>query len=705
MDELNFQELEYYRKQCNELGRHILHLQAEKTRARLDATRSRMLAELVSNAYQLENGWAGLDDIELPCLQVILKAMHVDCVALLEFNPQNGCFKPVTALGFPRDLPSQFAPPVSPGENFHINSDTSPHPLVHSMRHFTGVPFLLWAFEQRAGLALLVGNNTEDQHLHRPFSERDYEIVSTALIVFIDIEDRISSQKALLNSEEKYRLLVENANDTIFVVQEGLIKFANSKATRMTGYGPSELIDMPLAELIHPDDLDPVISRHKVCLQGNNTPSQYSFRIVDAASQTLWTDLNTVTIEWEGKPATLNFARDITRQKHLEAQLRSAQKMEAIGTLAGGIAHDFNNILSAIIGYTDLTALLLPDDDPARSSLSEVMNAAQRAKELVYRILSFSQMHEQEQKPVRMDLIIQEALKLLRPSLPSTIGIEQQIDCQGTILADPTQMHQVVVNLCTNAYQAMQEEGGLLKVSLAEVKLSSEDLVDHLDLDAGDYLKLTISDTGHGMNEQTMQRIFDPYFTTKENGKGTGLGLAVVYGIVSAHKGVIQVNSVPGEGTTFDVFFPSIRSFTSQEPISYEQPSRGDENILFVDDEDALVRLATQLLEKCGYRVVGHTNPLEALELFKDDPNKFDLVITDMTMPHMTGNQLAQALQKIRSDVPIIITTGYSEKISPETAQMKGAWNFIMKPLSYSDLTKKIRKAIDEKESNTVNNS
>jgi CheY-like chemotaxis protein len=286
--------------------------------------------------------------------------------------------------------------------------------------------------------------------------------------------------------------------------------------------------------------------------------------------------------------------------------------------------------------------------------------------------------------------------------LPATIEIVQQIDSQGTILADPTQIHQVVLNLCTNAYQAMQEDGGLLKVSLDQIQFNPDDLSDHLDLDTGDHLKFTVTDTGLGMNEQTMQRIFDPYFTTKEEGKGTGLGLAVVYGIVGAHKGAIQVKSEPGKGTTFEVFFPCIRSYASQEPISYEQPSPGEGSILFVDDEAALVRLATKLLEKCGYQVVGHTNPLEALELFKADPYKFDLVITDMTMPHMTGGQLVRALQETRQDVPIIITTGYSEKISPEKAQMMGIQDFIMKPLSYGDLTKRIRKAIDQQESDAV---
>jgi PAS domain S-box-containing protein len=704
MDELK-QELDYYRRQCNELGRHILHLQAEQTLVRRDSARNRMLAELVGNAYRLESSLTRLDDIERPCLQVILKAMHVDCAALLEFIPQNDCFKPISALGFSSALPSQFAPQILPGTNFHINSGTPPHPLVDSMRQFTGVPFLLWAFEPRAGFALLVGNASEDQHLHRPFNERDYEIATTALIVFVDIENRISSKKALLNSEEKYRLLVENANDAIFVTQDDRIKFANSKLTEMIGYEYSELMDLPFTELIHPADRNSLFFRHFEPLHDNNPPNRSSFRIADASGQALWTDLNTVKIEWEGRPATLNFARDITHQKQLEAQLLSAQKMEAIGTLAGGIAHDFNNILSAIIGYTDLAALILPQEDPARSSLNEVMNAAQRAKELVHRILTFSQTQEQEQKPVRMDLIIQEALKLLRPSLPATIGIEQQIDCQGTTLADPTQMHQVVVNLCTNAYHSMQEEGGLLKVRLAEVKLSTDDLVDHFDLDAGNYLKLTIADTGHGMDEQTLQRIFDPYFTTKEDGKGTGLGLAVVYGIVSAHQGTIQVNSAPGKGTTFEVFLPCIRNVTTDEPISIEQPSRGDESILFVDDEAALVRLATQLLEKCGYRVIGHTNPLEALELFKTDPNRFDLVITDMTMPHMTGNQLARALQDIRPDVPIIISTGYSEKISPEKARMMGLRDFVMKPFSFSNLTKSVRKAIDQEESDAMDHN
>jgi PAS domain S-box-containing protein len=406
MDKPNNQELDYYRRQCNESGRQILHLQAEKTRARLDAIRNRMLAELVGNAYRMESNWTKPDDVERPCLHVILKAMQVDCAALLEFDPQNGCFKPISALGFPCDLPSQFTPPVLPGENLHINSDTPPHPLVDSMRQFAGVPFLLWSFEPQAGLALLVGNTSEDQHLHRPFTEGDYKLATTALIVFIDIEDRTKAKMALLNSEEKYRLLVENANDAIFVAQDGRIKFANSKTTQMIGYGASELMEMPFAELVHPDNRDLVLFRHVERTHGNNPPNRYSFRIKDAAGKLIWIDLNTVKIEWEGRPATLNFARDITHQIQLESQLRNAQKMEAIGTLAGGIAHDFNNILSAIIGYTDLMALTLQDDDPARSSLNEVMNAAQRAKELVYRILTFSRTHELEQKAARMELFV-----------------------------------------------------------------------------------------------------------------------------------------------------------------------------------------------------------------------------------------------------------------------------------------------------------
>jgi PAS domain S-box-containing protein len=410
-----------------------------------------MLAELIRNAYKLESGWTRTDDIQRPCLQVIMRAMHVDCAALLEFIPRSAGFKPISALGFPRALPSRFVPPVLPGSNFHISSVVPAHPLVDSMRRFAGVPFLLWAFEPRSGFALLVGNITEDQHLHRPFNERDYKIATTALIVFIDIEDRICSKKALVKSKEKYQLLVENANDAIFVTQDGRIKFANGKTTRMLGYGSEELLDMPFVELIYPDDREFVSSRHFGPLSGGSPRGRYSFRFVHCAGRALWIDLNMVEIEWEGRSAALNFARDITGQKQLEAQLRNAQKMEAIGTLAGGIAHDFNNILSAIIGYTDLAALILPPEDPARSPLREVMNAAQRAKELVHRILTFSRTHEQEQKPVRMDRIIEEALKLLRPSLPATIEIKQQIDCQGTILADSTQIHQVIVNLCTNA--------------------------------------------------------------------------------------------------------------------------------------------------------------------------------------------------------------------------------------------------------------
>lgn len=703
MEELR-QEIDYYRGQCNVLGRQILHLQAEKTLARRDATRNRMLAELIGNTNKLESHWMRLDTIEKPCLEVILRTMHVDCAALLKYLPQSESFQPVCDLGFTHTLPSEFTPPMLPEKNFHVSSTTYAHPLVESMCRFAGVPFLLWAFESRSGFALLVGNTAEDQHLHRPFNERDYEIATTALLVFIDIADRISSKKALLNSQEKYRLLVENANDAIFVTQDERIKFTNSKATRMIGYGRSELIGMPLVELIHPDDRKGLVSRHLQALYAKNPSGRYSFRIADAGGQTLWIDLNTVKIEWEGRPAILNFARDITRQKQLEEQLRYAQKMEAIGTLAGGIAHDFNNILSAIIGYTDLAALVLQADEPARLSLNEVMDAAQRAKELVYRILTFSRMNEQEQRPVRMDLVVREALKLLRPSLPATIRIEQQIDSQDAILADSTQIHQVVMNLCTNAYHAMQEKSGLLKVNLVKVKFTPEDLVDHTDLDVGDYLKLTVADTGDGMDENTMQRIFDPYFTTKENGKGTGLGLAVVYGIVTAHKGAINVKSRLGKGTTFEVFFPTIQYSENHRPVSTKQSPRGDESILFVDDETALVKLATQLLEKSGYRVVGLNNPLEALEIFEADPSQFDLVITDMTMPYMTGSQLVGVLKTIRPDIPIIMCTGYSEKVSSEKAQMMGIKDFLRKPLSHSDLTRSVRKAIDQDKSEVADN-
>ncbi len=372
--------------------------------------------------------------------------------------------------------------------------------------------------------------------------------------------------------------------------------------------------------------------------------------------------------------------------------------MEAIGTLAGGIAHDFNNILTAILGYVEMAMFDLPETCQKRSDLEEVMKAGNRAKDLVQQILTFSRVTEQERKPMRLHHIIKEAIKLLRSTLPTTIEVRQNIDmkCEA-VLADPTQIHQAVMNLCTNAYHAMREHGGVLEVKLEAGQVDAEFAKSNLDLHAGDYLKLTVSDTGHGMDEATKERIFDPFFTTKAIGEGTGMGLSVVHGIVKSHGGAITCASELGKGTIFNIYLPQIDMIAAQKNRPAESVPGGNEYILFVDDEEPLVHIGKRMLERLGYKVMVKTSSIEALEAFRKEPDRFDLIITDQTMPNMTVVEFAGELLHIRPDVSIILMTGYSEMVTPETAKKIGIREYIMKPIISLDLGKAIRRALNPK--------
>jgi signal transduction histidine kinase/DNA-binding response OmpR family regulator len=383
-------------------------------------------------------------------------------------------------------------------------------------------------------------------------------------------------------------------------------------------------------------------------------------------------------------------------KKKLETRLAQAQKMEAIGTLAGGIAHDFNNILGAIIGYAELAVLDVPDGSRVKHDLMKILKAGNRAKDLVQQILTFSRQSEQEKKPVRVGLIVKDALKFLRASLPTSIGIRENIDRDtGIIEADPTQIHQVLMNLGANAHHVMREEGGILEVTLTNVDMDAHTIRQYPDMSSGPYLRLSISDTGHGMTPDVKERIFDPYFTTKEVGEGTGLGLAIVHGIVKDHGGAITVYSEPGKGSTFHVYLPVIEKAEEPQKETLEPLPTGHERILFIDDEPGLVEIGKQMMEKLGYNVVVRTSSIEALELFREQPDRFDLVITDMTMPKMMGDRLAVELMKIRPDIPIILCTGFSERITEEEARGMGIKAFVMKPLVMRVLANTVRRILD----------
>ena len=512
-----------------------------------------------------------------------------------------------------------------------------------------------------------------------------------------DITKRKQAEEMLRENEEKYRLLIENANDGIFIAQDNVTKFPNPRVLAMTQYSTEELAKMPFINLVHPKDRAMVLDRHIKRLKGRDAPSTYSFRIINNEGRELTVQLNVVSIIWEKRPATLNIIRDITPEKRLEAQFRKAQKMEAIGTLAGGIAHDFNNILSAIIGYTELAVDQISENDSIRSDLVGILKAGMRAKDLVAQILTVSRQNElNKYLNVKLHLIVKEALKLLRSSLPSTIEIHQEILDKGAILADPTQMHQVVMNLCTNAYQAMMEKGGTLDVKLSKVVLNANDINYLPGLKAGPYILLSVSDTGYGMGQTTLERIFDPYFTTKEKERGTGLGLAVVHGIVDNHKGIIKVYSELNKGTTFHVYFPRIKGHVAEKIETLKPAPGGNESILYVDDEESIIKIVKRMMRDLGYDIKTATDSMDALEIFKKNPDKFDLVITDMTMPKMTGDKLVQKLMQIRPDIPVILCTGLSTKATRNKALKIGIKIFLIKPFVKIDLAKAIRKALDK---------
>ncbi|HEY7491650.1 MAG TPA: ATP-binding protein [Candidatus Tectomicrobia bacterium] len=375
------------------------------------------------------------------------------------------------------------------------------------------------------------------------------------------------------------------------------------------------------------------------------------------------------------------------RQAQRAEQLRHAQKMEAIGTLAGGIAHDFNNILAAILGYTELTLHEVPQDSLARSHLQRVLTAGSRARDLVQQILTFGRKREPEPKPLHLHTIVKEALQLLRASLPATIAMRQDLaEDAGMVLADPTQMHQVLVNLCANAEHAMRHTDGVLEVQLDAVELDATCTDQYPTLHPGPHVRLTVRDTGHGMTPEVMGRIFEPFFTTKDVGQGTGMGLAVVHGIVTSHNGAITVQSAPEQGTTFVIYLPRVAATSSAVVPQAEPVLTGKGCILFVDDEDAIALWGQELLTQLGYEVVVNTSSLEALAIFQAAPEHFDLVITDQTMPHMTGEILAAKLQDIRPDIPIILCTGFSHSIDAEKAAAQGIDAFLMKPLLARDL-------------------
>jgi len=539
-----------------------------------------------------------------------------------------------------------------------------------------------------------------------PFLKEERNLINAVAEQLGRIAESERMEGALRESEQKFRLMFENNSAIMFLVDpETLAIFdANRAAENFYGFARKELVTKKFHDIsaMTAEEVREEIQKARLANRGF---LELKHKLANGELKDVEIRSNIIDME-EDKVANFVIIHDITdriraeeEKKRLEAQLRQSHKMEAIGTLAGGIAHDFNNILWVINGNTELALAETPKGSPARYNLAKVEEACQRATNLVTQILSFTRQREKKPQPLKISSMVKESLKFLRSSLTTNIEIREIITAKSDlILADLTQINQVLMNLYTNAAHAMRENGGVLEVSLVNIEIDEKDTASLSGLASGKYIILTVRDTGCGIQPDCTERIFDPYFTTKEVGDGTGMGLAVAYGIIRNHGGTITVDSKPEEGAIFHVFLPVIEEHEMEsETETFESLPTGNERILFVDDEEAVLEMAEQILKRLGYEVEIKQNPVEALESFKAQPDKYDLVITDQGMPNMTGENLAREIMSIRPNIPIIMCTGYSELFSAEKALAIGIKAYLIKPIVKSEFAKTLRRILDDK--------
>ncbi len=499
----------------------------------------------------------------------------------------------------------------------------------------------------------------------------------------------------LQGAEHPYRILMETmAEGALTMAADGTILYGNERFAEMLETPLNRIIGLSFAEIMPPGDW----RVFKATLDGcNKEGCRGEYHLATLEGRHVPVYLSARALNFRDAESFCIVATDLTEQRELEQQIRQSQKMEALGTLAGGIAHDFNNILAAVIGFGEMILEHVPEGGPAYRYGARVLEAGKRGRDLVKQMLTFSRQAEQEKKPLRMSSILKESVKFLRASMPTTISIRLIVASEsGVIMADPVQIQQVITNLCTNASYAMRQKGGVLEIELSDFSVGPGSGYPY-GIEPGLYMRLTVRDTGIGMTQNVKERIFDPFFTTKGVGEGTGLGLPVVMGIVKQSGGHITVESEPGKGSTFSIYFPKVAGEPIPDTADIEGalPS-GSERILFVDDEEALVEIGEEILAQLGYKVTSRMSSREALAVFRTDPTRFDMVVTDQTMPEMTGIDLAREIMAIRPDMPVILCTGFSYLVDAESAEAAGIKAFAMKPLTKREIAKTIRKVLDE---------
>ncbi len=518
------------------------------------------------------------------------------------------------------------------------------------------------------------------------------------------------SGKKLQEKEEKYRALFQQSTHSIILYDPETrlpVEF-NDPANKNLGYTRKEFEKLKMEDYSL-TSLEEIQARVQETIDRGQISFETRHKRKDGRIRDIVVNARSICIG--GRTYLLTLLNDITEIKktdteriQLEKQLRQSQKMESLGTLAGGIAHDFNNILGVILGYGELALMELPDtsENPIRQNVESLLKAVNRAKELVRQILTFSRQTEESRRPINVNTIVKETLKLLRSTLPTSIDIKQNIVGESNlVLGTPTQIQQVIMNLCTNALHAMGGNRGTLTVDIQAMdvkdKVVKADMVAFKEMEPGPYLLISVGDTGHGISPGILEQVFDPYFTTKQPGEGTGLGLSMVHGIIKNYKGNIAINSQMGNGTQVKVWFPTVDTALEPEEEEFQILPLGKEKILMVDDEEELLKSNRQILEQLNYSVATCSSSMAALEIFRETPEDFDLILTDMSMPEMTGLQLTEEVFKIRPDIPIILCTGFSEFIDAKEAKAIGIKEFLMKPVDKQTLANIIRKALDKR--------
>jgi PAS domain S-box-containing protein len=525
-------------------------------------------------------------------------------------------------------------------------------------------------------------------------------------IIFSLIHCRGMQKNTMKADEKKFKTVIEEIEDGYYEVDlAGNFVFFNRAMCDILGYAKDELAGMNNRNCMDKENAKKVFETFNQVYRTKEGCKAFGWQLTRKDGSVRYVDTSVALLtDALDQPAGFHgIARDITEQRNLEIRLQQSQKMEAIGTLAAGISHDFNNILSAIFGYSQLAKSSLDNPEKATEHIDKVIKGAHRAAELVQQVLTFSRQTDHRKKPFRIYLLVKESLKLLRSSLPASIEITNVLDSRQMVMADPTKIHQIVMNLCLNAYQSMKKNGGVLTVCLADEKIIRSRQVHNNQILAGDYLKLAVSDTGYGMDEKTLEKVFNPNDEAKKAGQVTGLGIAAVQAIVDEHDGFLEVHSEPDQGTTVLVYFPVAGTDKKQAtdmPAAKKNNhgSRdGNETIMLVDDEKAIRQIFKEFLEGHGYQISLFQDGMEAFAAFEADPDSFDLVITDMTMPKLTGDKLAQQMLQIKPDIPIILWCGFSEDVSEDTAVKMGIKKYIQKPIGPGDLLVSIRQILDGK--------